>query len=292
MILLASSNDYANLIHSWGNSLRSIGVDCIDVTLSKHPFNYPSESTLVTRNTFQTLSEDADHVLIGHSCPTLFDLNRCRNFSVAHTGTRFRESPEYFKELFQSAKVHLTDQTEFMIHKGFNYVVSGIDKSIYKRKPIGSKLIIGHFPSNPEVKGTNEIVEFLKPHKDKFEIRIGLKQVGYLEQLKRMSECDIIVELFKPELNGRQYGCFGVTALEASMMGKLVLTQDLEEKTYRGTYGPHTFGLFKTRHQFDSILSVALSFFNESKSEEIHKTTVERHSYEATGQRLKQLLGI
>ena len=174
MILVASSNDYANLGHSVGKSLRSIGIDCKDVSLSPHPFAYGAESATVSRDTLSFLTTEASHVLICHSCPTIYGLNKNREFSVYHTGTRYRESPEYFNELFQSARHVLTDQTEFMKLGKMDYVVSAIDKDIYKPKLVGKKLILGHFPSNPEVKGTNEIIEMLKPFKDKFEIRIGL----------------------------------------------------------------------------------------------------------------------
>lgn len=292
MILVASSNDYANLGHSVGCSLRSIGIDCKDVSLSPHPFAYGAESATVTRDTLSFLTTEASHVLIMHSCPTIYGLNKNRNFSVYHTGTRFRESPEYFLELFQSARVHLTDQTEFMVHPVMNYVVCGIDKVIYKPKKVGKKIILGHYPSNPEVKGSNQIIEWLKPFRDKFEIRIGLKQVSYAEQLKRMSECDVYIELFKPELNGRPYGCFGVTALEASMMGKCVITQDLEDKTYKSVYGEHPFVTVRNEFQFNQALDSAFLHYTDSMQNWIHKETSDRHSLESTGKRLMELLRI
>lgn len=292
MILVASSADYANLGHSVGKSLRSIGVDCKDVSLSPHPFAYGAESATVSRDTLSFLTTEASHVLIMHSCPTIYGLNKNREFSVYHTGTRYRESPEYFNELFQSARHVLTDQTEFMKLGKMDYVVSAIDKDIYKPKLVGKKLILGHFPSNPEVKGTNEIIEMLKPFKDKFEIRIGLKQVSHAEQLKRMQECDIIIELFKPQLNGKEYGCFGVTALEGSMMGKLVITQDLEDKTYKSVYGEHPFVTVRNQHQFNEALESALTHFNDNMSKWIADQAKERHSFEATGQRIKTILGL
>jgi hypothetical protein len=289
-LLVASSVDYAGLGHSVGRSLRSIGVDCKDVTLSLHTFNYKSQSELVTKATLRTLTELSDHVLIMHSCPTIFDLNNNPSYSVYHTGTRYRESPKYFNELFQGAVRSFTDQSEFMKYGGMKYIVSGVDKNIYKPKEIGRKLIIGHYPSNPEVKGTPEILQMLEPfHKD-FDIRIGLKQVSHAEQLARMSECDIYIELFKPELNGREYGCFGVTALEAAMMGKLVITQDLEDRTYRDEYGQHPFVTVKNKYQFQSAIEDAGKYFNQTMSDKIRQDTIDRHSFQATGERLKQLL--
>jgi len=290
MILISSSADYGNYGHSLGKSLRSIGIDCIDTTLSKHPFNYGSESKVVSRETFKTLSHEADHVLICHSCPILFDLNQNPNFSVAHTGTRYRESPKYFNELFQSAKSVISDHSEFQVLGKMEYLVNAVDESLYKPKEIGKKLIIGHYPSNPEVKGTNEIIEMLKPFRDTFEIRVGLKQVSHAEQIKRMQECDVYIELFKPELNGRPYGCFGVTALEAAMMGKLVITQDLEGRTYKEAYGDHPFITVKNKYQFQSAIEDSQKYMTMARAERIHLETKERHGYKATGERLKQLL--
>lgn len=177
-----------------------------------------------------------------------------------------------------------------MKYGGMKYVVSGIDKNIYKPKEIGKKLVIGHYPSNPEVKGTNEIIEMLKPFRDTFEIRIGLKQVSHAEQLQRMAECDIYIELFKPELNGREYGCFGVTALEASMMGKLVITMDLQDRIYKEEYGNHPFVTVRNKYQFQSAIEDAGKYYDQAMSDKIRQDTIDRHSYEATGQRLKQLL--
>jgi len=292
MILLASSVDYACLMHNQANALRSIGVDVIDVTLSQHTFNYSSQSKVVSRETFKTLSQEAEHVLIGHSCPTLFGLNQNPSFSVYHSGTRYRESPKYFNELFQSARVCLSDQTEFSVLGKMEYVVSAVHENLYKPKEMDVKLIIGHYPSNPEVKGTNEIIEMLKPFRDTFEIRVGLKQVSHAEQIKRMQECDVYIELFKPELNGRPYGCFGVTALEAAMMGKLVITQDLEGRTYKEAYGEHPFITVKNKYQFQSAIEDAEKYLTMSRAERIHLETKERHGYKATGERLKQLLRI
>jgi len=290
MILLASSADYANYAHNQANALRSIGIDAIDVTLSKHPFTYESESKLVTRQTLKTLTEEAEHVVICHSCPTIFDLNQNPNYSVIHTGTRYRESPKYFNELFASAKRVISDQSEFQVLGKMEYIVSAVDENLYKPKEIGKKLIIGHYPSNPEVKGTNEIIEMLKPFRDTFEIRVGLKQVSHAEQIKRMQECDVYIELFKPELNGRPYGCFGVTALEAAMMGKLVITQDLEGRTYKEAYGDHPFITVKNKYQFQAAIEDSIKYYTMRMADKIHIETQERHGYKATGERLKQLL--
>ena len=75
---------------------------------------------------------------------------------------------------------------------------------------------MGHFPSKPAVKGSDKIVEAMKNVKGNFEFRYSDKRVSWEEQIKRMSECDIYVERFTKDSG------FGITALEAAALGKIV----------------------------------------------------------------------
>ncbi|MGL4598536.1 MAG: glycosyltransferase family 2 protein [Bacteroidia bacterium] len=189
----------------------------------------------------------------------------------------------------------MTDQTEFMQHlpSSTHYIVSAVEEMPVAVTPKRDKLVIGHFPSKSsiqDVKGTVKIMEMLKPFANKFEIRIGTNHVSHSENIRRMADVDIYVELFQPTLEGRQYGCFGVTAIEAAMMGKAVITMDMEFKTHIKTYGPHPFLLANTEGDFDMILRSIHDFGIDQ--EFIHDTSVEYYSFEATGKRLKKILNL
>lgn len=296
MILLASSHDYANLIHNQANALRSIGVDAVDVTLHRHELKYPTQSQIVTRQQLSDLTRKAEMVIIGHSCPTILSLNKCNRYAVYHSGTRYRNNPEHFNKLFRGAFVSLSDQTEFMSLGNHRYIVSAIDPGLYqpvKRKPGKRKLIVGHFPSNAEVKGTADIIRMLEPFKKDFEIRIDTKVLPYEKNLERIREVDIYIELFKPELNGKPYGCFGVTALEAAMLGKFVITQDIQKFAYPFTYGHYCspLHLANSETEFnDHLVWLKQNGFATTYSEDIHQRTTERHSPQATGNLLMKYL--
>lgn len=290
MIVLASSHDYSNLLHNQANALRSIGVDAVDVTLHRHELKYPTQSRVVSRQTLSQLTREAELVIIGHSCPVILSLNKCRKYAVYHSGTRYRERPEHFNKLFRGAFLTLSDQTEFMSLGNHKYIVSAIDPALYQptsRKP--GKLIIGHFPSNPEVKGTADIIRMLEPFKNDFEIRIDTKVLPYEKNLQRIREVDIYIELFKPELDGKPYGCFGVTALEATMMGKTVITQDLEYNSHNNVYQSHPFYCATSESTFSGVFE----WIKENGlllPEQVHEKAAKRYSPQATGNLLMKYL--
>jgi hypothetical protein len=219
-VLNIASNDYANMSHNNANALRSIGVYCNDYALSIHPFGYTSQSKAVSKDRIRDIVNTFDVVQIFHTCPILLNVIQEANFKgkiiVYHSGTRYRNESEYWNRVFNPI-VHrcITDQTEFMElgAKDIEYLAPHTDlKPTDKRKE--GKLIIGHYPSNALVKGTKEIREMLEPFKDDFEIRIDETILPHEENLKRIAECHIYIELFKPLLKSKPYCCFGVTSFE------------------------------------------------------------------------------
>lgn len=286
MILVASSNDYANLGHNVARSLNAVGIDCIDVCLSHHGLLYESQSNKVARGEIRMLSKIADYVIIMHSCPDVFAYCQPQNYAVYHTGTRYRSNPSRFNKLFKGAKKVLTDQTEFMHFGGMHYVPSAVES--FEPKYHNRKTpIIGHYPSNKEVKGSDEIEKALKHHKIDFDYQ----QLRHSENLKRIENCDIYIELFKPTLNGRQYGCFGVTAIEAGMMGKIVITQDLNKHVYEETYGEHPFLLAEKPSDLPKLVDYAKENLDNLRKK-TREIVYKNHTFEATGNRLKQILGL
>ena len=297
-VLNISSNDYANMSHNNANALRSIGVDCKDYTLNKHVFNYASESTLCNRLNLSYMVNDYDIIQIFHTDSSLLELVLNNQFKgkiiVYHSGTRYRENPEHWNELFNKYVYRcITDQTEFMElgAKDIEYLAPHTDlKPVEKRKE--GKLIIGHYPSNPIVKGTKEIREMLEPFKDNFEIRIDETILPHEENLKRIAECHIYVELFKPELNGKPYGCFGVTAFESTALGCYVITNDLNQNVYNNVYQSSPFLISNTKESFISTIKEGLNSAS-------HEGNIERmmycdfynnHSITSTGQRILKLI--
>lgn len=294
-IINITHDDYANFQHENANALRSIGVNCLDFKLVPHAFNYESESRVVSQSEMIEEIKYADVIQIFHSDLTVLELVKLCDYKnkkliVYHTGSRYRSRPEYFNKIFNPIiYASFTDQCEFMSlgAKNLKYVATAIDCSKIKHfgHQIKEPYIIGHFPSNAEVKGTEKIKEMLSQvswHEQLFSTEI----VIHKEQYIRMDKCDIYIELFKPELNGKPYGCYGVTAFEAAAAGKIVITQNLNEEVYFKAYGFCPFIICNTEKDFIKEVNRLLSLSPLTLSliqTQTYNWVSEVHNYESTG---------
>ena len=294
-VLNLASNDYANMSHNNARALRSIGVNCFDYVLSPHPFGYESQSDIVTREEIISMVNKFDVIQIFHSCSIILNLVNIGKFNgklvVYHSGSRYRSEPDKFNKIFKEVDVVITDQTEFikLCDNEIHYLAPHIElEPTEKRK--GGKLIVGHYPSNSEVKGTEDIKTMLEPFKNDFEIRIDTNIISHEDNLKRISECHIYIELFKPELNGKQYGCFGVTAFEATSLGCLVITNDLNMDIYHSIYGISPFQIANTKDEFIETLTILKEFNTETIKDLQEYDFRKNHSIESTGKRILELI--
>lgn len=292
MILNLSSNDYSNYAHDNACALRSIGVDCVDLVLQPHRF-YPKQSTVATISQMILSARTASVVQIFHSDDKLFDFIKhyAKKILVYHTGTRYRENHKYFNEKFKGIKT-ASDQSEFSVLGNHTYIVSPVEMqpALFYRT---GKLRIGHYPSHAIVKGTAEIIQMLKPFQNKYKWCHSVISVPHQMQIKRMEGCDVYIELFKPELNGKPYGCFGVTALEAAALGKIVITNNLYPDVYTQAYGKCPFTIANTPEEFTNIISGLLRMNPELFKRLQHETVEimrENHSFESTGNKIAKFI--
>ncbi len=302
-ILNISTDDYSNFAHENAKALRSVGVDCDDIKFIKHPFGYESESKVVDELIARIRIQNADTIQIFHSDLDILKLVRLfddynKKIVVYHTGSRYRSNPIKYNSAFNPIiDASFTDQCEFMNlgAKNLKYIATAIDT-----RQIGSfghevkkPVKIGHYPSNSEVKGTNEILNMLSKLDHEFILNCSTNIVNHKEQYKRMDDCDIYIELFKPELNGKPYGCFGVTAFEAAAAGKVVVTQNFNEDVYKNEYGECPFIICNSENQFlfnmNKLLSMPIAEVNDLQTK-TYKWVNEKHSYKATGERLCKIL--
>jgi len=294
-VLNVSTNDYALYGYNFSRALKSIGVDSTDLCRSPHPFGYSQESPVVSISEMVHQMKEAEVVVVHHSDPQLFELakNNCKGkVIITHTGTRYREGHEALDVLFKDT-LALTDETEFFaFNPNLHYLVSPVEfelAGLIKDKP----LKFAHYPSNSEVKGTAKIMEMMAEFKDKCNFKVGTNTVDHYFQLERMAKCDVYIELFKPELNGRPYGCFGVTALEAAALGKIVITNNLHQNVYSKAYGQCPMTIANNEWQFKNIVNSLIEMKVEilrSIQKEAHEIMREYHSYNATGNRILKII--
>ncbi len=300
-ILNISHDDFANFAHENANALRSVGVNCLDLKRTAHPFSYGSESKVATSDRIINEIKKADIVQLFHSDHTWLEMAWAlgKRVVVYHTGTGYRQSPENCNNIF-NGKVDrcFTDQCEFigLGMKNETYIATAINTDKFKpiEKIVKKPYLIAHYPSNETVKGTAKIVEMLQ----KIEcanFTVNTDRVNHKAQIERMHGCDIYVELFAPTQRGKEYGCFGVTAFEAAAIGKIVFTNNLNQKVYSDAYGDCALVIANTELDFIQKMKWVLSL-NEKDvvnlQEQSRDWIVKKHSYEATGNRLKTLLNI
>jgi len=296
-------DDFANFSHDNAKALRSTGVMCVDLKLAAHEFGYESESEVVDHDAVLEAIPKADVIQIIHSDANALKLvKRAKKANqklvVYHTGSRYRSRSGYYNNLFNrevDASIIALGEFANLGAKNEHYIVGAVDIKKYLKfgHEIKQPYKIAHFPSNAKVKGTEQILEMLVKVKGEFKLIHSTKIVNQKQQMKRIDACDIYIELFKPELNGKKYGSFGITALEAAAAGKIVITQNLSANVYEAAYGNCALLLAEDESNFISIIESLLEMEKEEISElqtHTYKWLKQNHSYKATGERIKKIL--
>lgn len=299
-VIAISYDDYSNFGYSQIEALKSIGVSAEGYKLVAHPFGYAEQSPVINKVEMMEKIRDADIILILHSW--IDGLKMClecgkKRLAVYHTGSLYRQNPQKMNGIFNPyVSVAITDECEFIGTgmKNEQYIATAVDtdKIKFVDKEIKLPYIIAHYPSNPEVKGTQKIVEMMsKIQSDRFKFVFDFQRVVHAVNMIRIAACDIYIEMFQPTLNGKPYGCWGVTAFEAAAMGKVVVTNNINLKAYTDAYIYCPFEIANTETEFiEAIKRVCDRNENGFASSWMRNLIITNHSYPATGQRIKSIL--
>lgn len=302
-------DDFANFSYHNACALKSIGIDAHSFKLCSHPFNYPQQSPVISIDAMVTAIAHADIVQVIHNDEEIFDLclrvreersnalGYLRIFPY-HSCTAYRNDPEkYNKNWNPHIESSFTNQCEFMKlgSKNLHYITTGIDMDRYNFSgwKTKDKLTIAHFPSNAMVKGTSQILSMLQQVKGDAQVNYSIDKIDYNDQLRRMYECDIYIELFNPLLYGKPYGCYGVTAFEAAAMGKIVVTQNIHKEVYQDQYGETAFFLANTEKEFVETIEHLISLPKAqiaALGQKAKNWVSAKHSYRATGERIMKII--
>lgn len=302
-VMSIAYDDYANLAYNHTIALCSVGVEAVCYKRIKHPFGYPIEGIVTTTNAMLEASRWADVIQVFHSWDMLLNpAFKDKKKVIWHTGTAYRQNSERLNHLFNPiVDMTISDHCEFM-HlgaKNIHYMAPAIDTDKIKpsdRVPT-KPYRVGHYPSNPEVKGTKKIIEMMKEvikrYPGVFEFDCSTKILAFEKNIERIKQCDIYIELFAPMQDGKEYGHYGVTAFEAAAAGCIVVTQNGHHDVYDTAYSIiHPFWYAQNSEMFDDLFKMFAddpNIFAFGKINEPKKITL-RHSYQATGQRLRNLL--
>lgn len=241
---------------------------------------------------------------------------------VQHSGVNYSLEPQKANKIFNPiADATLMQYPGLLGYRAKNehLIIYPIDEDFFPEPDFGNskKLVIGHFPSSPVTKGTDKVIRVIErlentlTLKDKFEY-IGTREINknhhitWAENLKRMKRCDVIIEtiqptvylgdrpgqyVFNPTGNGHcDFGDWGNTALEASILGKVVVTNCLHTDIYKSHY-KCDLPLYVTNDERMLRLNlIKLILMNKAKlreeKEKHYEWVTKNHSIKPTAERL------
>lgn len=283
-------HDYANMMHGVVKALKLARVDCEGFVHHLHRFGYGEQCPYADYNQMREYAAEADVIHIFHSDNEILkfiggDWSGKKLF-VWHTGTPYRQNKRFHDTYWKGYQV-FTDQAEF-ITGGLKaqYIAAGVDFDGLRNviEPITSRF--GHFPSDPYVKGTKEIENVFRGSKIPINVDIG--SVSHEQNIKRIASCEVYVELYAPTQNGKPYGQWGVTAMEAAAMRRIVITNEHSD-VYKRFYGDSF--VYNATNKFH--LAAMISQFNKMGSKELSDRQYEswfiankNHNYQAVAERV------
>lgn len=242
-VFIVAKNDLANVGYRVCESLKTTGLVVKGGIQKLHQFDYPEHLSLMSLRQMQQECKNAKIVWFITGDKNLYKQLKpfiTGKVVVTHPGSTYRREYKLYNDIFSKAK-HIAVSTD-MVALDNKAVYNGLktfdaDKlvSVYNKNEIP---VIGHFPSNPDKKGTAKITRVLNALKKdyKFKIYIDTDKVPYTENIKRMQKCDIVIEQLFDEMYGVEMGILGQQAFEAAFLGNIVVSNlyklDLYEKKY------------------------------------------------------------
>ena len=301
-VLIVARNDYGNVGHSLDMALRSVGVDSICLKSVNHKLKYLKQAKIYTKESLKHHAERADIIQFMHSESTNLGIgsqfNGRKGIAVFHGGSTYRNSFNYYNSLWNGrAKVTLI-QTGDLLNKGAKneiWFLPPIDTE--GLRPSYSKAgirIISHCPSTG-AKGTNEFNRIMAKFKNdpklknKFIYKPG-RRTDWVPNIKRMKQCDIYFDACCLKLKGKTYGEWGISALEACCLGKVVVSHFLSVDRYKKEFGKecpiqHANNMKQVEQQIRRLILMPEDEFIDLQKR-TREWVVENHSYKVVGKRL------
>ena len=303
-VVILSGSDWANLGYNICESLKSVGVNAVSFKKNKHRFSYPRQSPIYKKNkSLLALINNADIIQYMHSSiPKVGGNHRTKKRIVMHGGSKYRQNSSRINKVFNPIVDMTLIQTGDMLGLGAKnekWLLPPINTNSIQPdyKFYGNKIspLFAHYPSSIKEKGTSTIIKMLK--------KLGLSQnfkhskvkVKWRNQIARMNQCDVYIEMFNMEQDGRTgskvYGSWGMSCLEAAALGKIVITNFLNIERYKLEYTDDCpLIICNTLKEFKASVK-RLSKMNKQQITNLKKLTrkwvEDYHSYQAVGNRLK-----
>ena len=310
-VVLISRTDWANVGYEMQEALRSVGVKALSVQIKPHHFKYPKRSHIYKGiKEVTTYAKNADIIQFMHSGNTGLDFDVFKSgkgIVVFHGGSAYRVSPTKMNR-FWNPKVHVTlVQTGDLLDKGdppiknqiwFLPPINTEELQPNYKSALKNKRLITHCPSMVSRKGTaefNAIMDKLSKDpqlKDRFVYEYTPKFTTWKKNIEQMKRCDIYFDACKPLIGKSQmtYGEWGIAALEACSLGKVVVSHFLSVDRYKKEFGiecpiQHANNFEQVEKQMRRLILMPAAEFTALR-ETTRAWVVENHSRKAIGQKL------
>lgn len=306
-VLIIAVHDWAGMGNLLTESLRSVGVDARFYVTKASPYKFP----VVAMNKVQTkqFARQCDIVQYMHSEQAKIgvDISK-KKIVIFHGGGKFRNNSHTICNKFNSMVDCSIIQTYDLLGLGAKnekWLLPPVDTKrinpVYETE--GEKIIVGHYPSAPRNKGSHTVNKLIKRIRNKvpdFEYRYSYEKVPWKQQIKRMSQVDIYIERMSLKSQGKRQtegvwfktGVWGVTALEAAALGKVVVTNFFGHKRYKKDYGECHLQIANSEKDMEELLIKLLSTPKDDllqlKQQTRHWAET-HHSFKAVGNRLKMI---
>jgi hypothetical protein len=244
-VVLLSHCDYANVGYHLAMALCEMGIEAKAYAESVHPFQYPQQAEICKDDRLQEIISGAQILQFMHRYFNgLYVDFAHQGIVVFHGANEYRRNSCRFNRRYNPVVDVTLIQTRDLFDLGAKnkvWFMPAIDTTYLQPQFNANQILqIAHFPSSTRSKGTKDIVKAvrsLQPQQCRFNFNYSTSAVTWSKNIERIRQCDIYVDACLPFLRGKRYGEWGVAALEACALGKIVITHSQSAELYEKEWG-------------------------------------------------------
>ena len=251
-ILFLCQSDYCLIGFNYAAGLNQLGLNAKSLVSRPRPyepFRYRNQSPVLNKRKLCEQAEASDIIIWTHSQHVELPVStKGKYLGVQHGGIAYRNDVERQNRFF-NALVDFTimEKGEFLDRGAKNevWILPAVDPADYHPVLLNGnpKIVIGHFPSNPEYKGSpviNAVMEKLSRYSefsDLFEYRFAYRPglIPRPENLRRMARCDIYIE--SCPVNSFKMIEGSTSIMESAALGNVVVTGFPRMDRYQKEFG-------------------------------------------------------
>jgi len=298
-VLILAFSDWANMGNILTKCLLSVGVDAKFYT--QNPTTRLKKGESVSKRQAINFSKNCDIIQYMHSVKVKIPIDlKGKKVVVYHGGSKYRQNSKRLNSFWNpiiNCAIIQTYDLYGLGAKNEKWLLPPIDtknlRAVYKTK--NKNIIVGHYPSSEKEKGSQIIqrnIDFIKKEIPNFEYKFSSDRVLWEDQIKRLQDVDIYIEMMKLKQGDRQYGHWGMSALEAAALGKIVITNFFGYEEYIKQYGKCALKVANNEKELTDILIKLLNMPVEEliKLKIATRKWVEKnHSYHVVGSKLRSI---